>query len=127
GRVGKRFALHHVAPVAGVVADGKEDRLLVATGLFECLLAPRVPVHGVVSVKKQVRALLVSETILSAAFLGRSRGVGWFFPFGGHRGDISEANLPAWRGFQDSILLRAAFQEILLPRSRARFPIQDAR
>ena len=47
GRVLERLVLHHVAPVAGRVADGQEDRLVLAARGGKRLLAPRVPVHGV--------------------------------------------------------------------------------
>ena len=45
---------HHVAPVAGRVADGQEDRLVLGGGLGERLLTPRVPVDRVVPVLFQV-------------------------------------------------------------------------
>ena len=57
----ERFALHHVAPVAGGIADGKEDRLILAARLFERFVAPRIPVHGVVGVLPEVGALLVAR------------------------------------------------------------------
>src|SRR5438552_14506064 len=37
------FALHHVAPVAGRVADAQENRVVFAPGLGESLLSPRIP------------------------------------------------------------------------------------
>ena len=42
----ERLALHHVAPVAGGVADRDEDRLVLAARSRERLLAPRIPVDG---------------------------------------------------------------------------------
>ena len=54
----ERLVLHHVAPVAGRVADGEEDRLVLGAGLGERLVAPGVPVDRVVRVLEQVRARL---------------------------------------------------------------------
>ena len=63
GGVGKRFALHDVAPVAGVVADGKEDGLVFAPRLFECLLTPGEPIHGVRRVKEQIRTFFADQAV----------------------------------------------------------------
>ena len=59
----ERFAFHDVAPVAGRIADRKENRLLLALGLFKGFRAPGVPVHGVVGVLKQIRALFVGQAV----------------------------------------------------------------
>ena len=59
------LALHHVAPVAGRVADTQEDRHVAAAGLGERVVAPREPVHRVVGVLEQVRAALVGQPILA--------------------------------------------------------------
>src|SRR5471030_3417171 len=59
----KRLALHHVAPVTGGIADGKEDGLIFGAGLFECFRPPGVPVHRIVGVLEQVGALLVGEPV----------------------------------------------------------------
>ena len=59
----ERLALHHVAPVAGRVADREQDRLVLGAGLREGLLAPRVPVDRVVGVLEEVRAGLVGEAV----------------------------------------------------------------
>ena len=48
------LVLHHVAPVAGGVADREEHRLVLGPGLREGLLAPRVPVDRVVGVLEEV-------------------------------------------------------------------------
>ena len=48
------LALHHVAPVAGGVADRDEDRLGLAARAPERLLAPRIPVDRVLRVLEQV-------------------------------------------------------------------------
>ena len=54
----ERLALHHVAPVAGGVADGEEDRLVLGARLGKRLVAPGEPVHRVARVLEQVRARL---------------------------------------------------------------------
>ena len=59
----ERLALHHVAPVAGGVADRDEQRLLLIARASQRLLAPRVPVDGVVLVLEQVGGGLVGEAI----------------------------------------------------------------
>ena len=53
------LVLHDVAPVAGGVPDGEEDRLVLLARAFECLLTPRVPVDRVRGVLEEVRARLV--------------------------------------------------------------------
>ena len=57
----ERLALHHVAPVAGGVADREQDRLVLRAGARERLLAPRVPVDRIVRVLEQVRARLAGR------------------------------------------------------------------
>ena len=63
GLVLEGLVLHHVAPVAGRVADAQKDRLVFRPGLGECLLSPRVPVHRVAGVLQQVRARLVGQAV----------------------------------------------------------------
>ena len=46
---------HHVAPVAGGVADRKQDRGVAGAGLGKRLLAPRMPVDGVFRVLLEIR------------------------------------------------------------------------
>ena len=46
----ERLLLHHVAPVAGRVADGEKHRLVRAPRGLECLLAPRAKVDRIVRV-----------------------------------------------------------------------------
>ena len=48
-RVLERLVLHHVAPVAGGVADREQDRPVLVACAGERLLAPRVPVDRVVA------------------------------------------------------------------------------
>ncbi len=57
------LVLHHVAPVAGRVADREEDRAVFVAGARQRLLAPGVPVDRVVAVLKQVGAGLQRESI----------------------------------------------------------------
>jgi hypothetical protein len=45
---------HHVAPVAGAVADRDEQRHVPALGLGKRLLSPLPPVHRVVRVLEEV-------------------------------------------------------------------------
>ena len=70
----ERLVLHHVAPVAGGVADREEDRLVLASCRLEGLLTPRVPVDGVVGMLEQVGALLAGEPVLMSAFVPLMRG-----------------------------------------------------
>ena len=55
--------LHHVAPVAGRVADREEDRLVLAARPLQRLVAPGVPVDGVVGVLEEVGARLAREAV----------------------------------------------------------------
>ena len=59
----ERLVRHHVAPVAGAVTHREEDRLLLGAGLLEGLVAPGIPVDGVVGVLKEVGAGFVRETV----------------------------------------------------------------
>ena len=63
----ERLVLHHVAPVAGRVADREQDRLVLRPRPRERLLAPRVPVDRVVGVLEQVRAGLAGEAVHEAS------------------------------------------------------------
>ncbi len=54
---------HHVAPVARRVADRQQDRDVPLPGGGECLVAPRIPVDGVVTVLSQIRRRLFSQTV----------------------------------------------------------------
>jgi len=74
--IGERFALHHVAPVAGRVADREEDGPLLVSRPGERLFPPRMPVHRVVGVLEEVGALLADQAVGPVAGLrlaGRSR------------------------------------------------------
>ena len=57
------LALHHVAPVAGRIADRDEQGPVQVAGALQRLLAPRIPVDRVVGVLEQVRRGLSGEAI----------------------------------------------------------------
>ena len=52
-----------MAPVARGVADREQDRLVLLPGAGEGLIAPRVPIHGVVRVLEQIGARLPGEPV----------------------------------------------------------------
>ena len=57
------FMGHDMAPVAGSIADRKDDRLVLGFGPGEGFIAPGHPVHGVVLVLKQIGAGFQPEKI----------------------------------------------------------------
>ncbi len=59
----KAFMGHDMAPVARGIADGQQDRLVVAACFIEHRRPPGSPMHGVVPVLEQVRAGLAREEI----------------------------------------------------------------
>ncbi len=63
GRALERLVRHHVAPVAGAVADREEDGPLLSPGALEGLGPPRVPVDGIPGVLEEVRAGLGREAV----------------------------------------------------------------
>ena len=63
GVVLEGFPLHHVAPVAGGIADAEQDGLVLIPRPPQRLRAPRIPVHGVVGVLEQVGAGLVNQAV----------------------------------------------------------------
>jgi hypothetical protein len=65
----ERLVLHHVAPVAGGIADGEEDRLVLLPGAGESFLSPGVPVDRVVGVLEEVRARLAGQAVRHAGIL----------------------------------------------------------
>src|SRR5256885_5511715 len=63
-RILVRFAVDHVAPVAPGGPDVQEDRPVEFLRLAECLLAPRVPVDGLMGRALQVRRRLAGQLVL---------------------------------------------------------------
>jgi len=63
GFVLEGFMSHDVAPVAGRVADGQQDRLAFVARLLQRLRAPGMPVHRVVRVLAQVGAGFVNQAV----------------------------------------------------------------
>ena len=59
----ERLAFHHVAPVAGRIADAQEDRLVFRARFCKRLVAPREPVHGIVRVLEQIRRFLARQAV----------------------------------------------------------------
>ena len=57
---------HHVAPMAGGIADREQDRLARALGFRQRLVAPGPPVHRVVLVLEEIGARLAREPVRSA-------------------------------------------------------------
>ena len=62
-RVLERLLLHHVAPVAGGVADAEEHRPPQRARFGKGLVAPRPPVHRVVGVLQEVRRGLERQPV----------------------------------------------------------------
>jgi hypothetical protein len=73
-RVLERLPLHDVAPVAGRVADGEEDRPVQQAGAGEGSLTPGLPVHRVVQVLQEIRARLAGQAVGLARGRGRFHG-----------------------------------------------------
>ena len=67
------FAFHDVAPVAGGVAGGEEERFVFIAGFFEGGIAPGEPVHGVVSVLEEVGGRFVDQRV-GVRFVGGAHG-----------------------------------------------------
>ena len=60
------LSLHHMAPVAGRIADREEDRLVLPPRPSERLVSPRVPVDRVFRMLAEVGARLVRQAIAPA-------------------------------------------------------------
>src|SRR6185369_8206525 len=54
---------HHMAPVAGGVADREQDRYIPRPGLRERLLGPGPPIDRIARVLEQIRAGRVAEPV----------------------------------------------------------------
>ena len=80
---GRRLALealmgHDMAPMAGGIADGEQDRLLLGLGLGQRLGPPGLPMHGVVPVLQQIGARLLAQPVAGGrGFRGGVFGHGW--------------------------------------------------
>ena len=72
----ERLVLHHVTPMARGVADREQDRLVLFSRARECLVPPRMPVHGIVGVLQEVGARLPGETVhgVTVATCARAEG-----------------------------------------------------
>jgi hypothetical protein len=57
------LAGHHMAPMAGRVADAQQDRFVEGLCLAQGRLAPWQPVHRVAPMLTQVGAALLSQTV----------------------------------------------------------------
>ena len=57
------FAVDDVAPVAPHRADIEQDRLIFGSGAGKSLLAPLIPIHGLVCGRTQVRAGGMRQTV----------------------------------------------------------------
>ena len=69
----KHLPFHDVAPVAGGIADGEEDRFLKLARGADCLIAPGKPVDGVVGVLEEVGALLVDKPVCMGILFHQDR------------------------------------------------------
>ena len=65
----KGLPSHDVAPVAGGVADGQKDRLVLNDGGVKSLLPPAVPVDGVFRVLEQVGGFFVFQSVFLCCVL----------------------------------------------------------
>ena len=59
----ERLTFHHVTPVTGGITDAQEDWSVFAFGFAESLVTPRVPIHWIVGVLKQIGACLMNKVI----------------------------------------------------------------
>ena len=72
GGVLEALVRHHVAPVAGGIANRQQDRPAAPLGLRQCLGSPRPPVDRVVLVLQEIGAHLAAEAVH-----GRRGSRGW--------------------------------------------------
>ena len=61
--VRKRLGFHHVTPVAGRVADRKEDQFVLFARGFQRGLAPRIPIDGIGGVLQEIARGFVREAV----------------------------------------------------------------
>ena len=62
-RIFKYLVRHHMAPMAGRVANGHQKPLTLSGSAFNRLVAPFVPVHGLVGVLLKVEARRMLQSI----------------------------------------------------------------
>ena len=53
----------YMAPVAGGIADTKEDRLVFSLGFLKSLITPRIPIYRVMGVLQEVGGFLVNQPV----------------------------------------------------------------
>ena len=78
----KTLPFHHVAPVAGGIADGEKDWLVLLLRLVKGFLTPWKPIHRVVRVLLEVGRFFLGEAVGKFMFLG-FHGRLLFFVLGG--------------------------------------------
>ena len=59
----KTLPFHHVAPMARRIANTHQDWLVLRFCFLQCLLSPRVPIHGIVGVLQQVNTRFINQLI----------------------------------------------------------------
>ena len=59
----ERLVFHHMAPMAGAVADAHNDQFILCPGFFPRFFRPRSPVHRVVGVLQEVGTGLLDECV----------------------------------------------------------------
>ena len=52
-----------MAPVAGGIPDGKENRFVLRSGLCEGFIGPGMPVHRIVGVLDEIGAFFIDEVV----------------------------------------------------------------
>ena len=62
-RVFEAFVFHHMAPVAGSIADADEQHFIQRLCLGEGFLVPGMPFHGIMGMLKQERTSFVNECV----------------------------------------------------------------
>jgi hypothetical protein len=63
GHVFEGFMLHHMAPMAGGVANAEQNGFVFCLGFRQGFLAPRIPIHRIMGVLEEVRASLMNQVV----------------------------------------------------------------
>jgi len=63
------FSLHHMTPVTGGISDRKKNGFVFFFCLRQGFLSPRVPLHGIVGMLKEIRAGFIDELVRVSVFL----------------------------------------------------------